>query len=90
MINLPNNFQIHNGKLFTQANITVWEALLGTNKDIQGPLNSIKLTVPENCQAIDILTIPESGLWNSKLSKYDDLYVRVNITVPKLTPKQKE
>ena len=77
--------------LYMEVPITVAEAALGCDKDIEIPGSIISLTIPEGSQNGDKLRVKGKGVPFISSNKVGDLYIIINVVIPtKLNKKQKD
>ena len=77
--------------LYMEVPITIADAALGSDIDVEIPGSVISLTIPEGTQNGDKLRVKGKGVPYISSSKVGDLYIIVNVVVPtKLNRKQKE
>ena len=77
--------------LYMEVPITIADAALGSDIDVEIPGSVISLTIPEGTQNGDKLRVKGKGVPYISSSKVGDLYIIVNVVVPtKLNKKQKE
>lgn len=83
-------FSREGNNLYTKVNINAFEAMLGTTRSITNAYGrTIKLTVPKGTQPGEKFRLKGQGVETEK--EKGDLYVEVNIAVPKnLSPEQEE
>lgn len=85
-INKHHHYSIEEYDLVKRLNITIREAMIGTEKIITTPDNrNLKLNIQPGTQSKTRLRIPESGLPKRNLPN-GNLYVEINVEIPKLTP----
>ena len=90
-IEMPAGYTLVSDTVFTQVNVTVWEAILGTTVDVDDPAGGkIKITVPANTDPNTTLRIPGRGGWNRYLNQRGDMMVKINITIPEITEEQRQ
>ena len=71
--------------------ITIVEAALGCDKDLEIPGSVITLSIPDGSQNLDKLRVKGKGIPYLNSSKCGDLYIVLNVVVPtRLNKKQKE
>lgn len=76
--------------LVYDLNINAFDAILGKQVEIPTVDGKIKINIEEGTQPNKTLKIKGKGLPRYNSSEIGDLYVNVNVTVPKLTKKQKD
>lgn len=71
--------------------ITIFEATIGTKKEVPTVDGFVKLSIPEGTQSGDILRMKNKGIKHLKGSGRGDQYVQILVEVPKnLSAKQKK
>ena len=76
--------------LYTDIKIPVTKAVLGGVIEIDTPYGPLKVKIPKGVQPGDILKIPEYGAYKLGEDKRGDLFIKVDIDIPKrLTKRQK-
>jgi molecular chaperone DnaJ len=75
--------------------ISIPDAVLGTNLDIDTPMGVINLDVHPGCDSGNVFNIKGKGVPslspNGSIVGYGDLKVKINVNIPKnITPEQKE
>ena len=90
----PHDFFERDGdNLHARANISMVQAALGAEIEIDGILPDEKVTVriPDGCQNEQIVRVKGKGMPKFKSDIRGDLYVHVNVTIPKkLTKTQRD
>mgnify|MGYP004591812353 FL=1 len=90
-INIKNDkkFRLKGCDLYTDLEITPWEAALGTRVSIQSIDENTKVYIPQGIESGEIIRIPNKGYKNVKGAR-GDLIAEVKIMVPKkLTNEEK-
>lgn len=68
--------------------ISIPDAVLGTDLEINAPTGKIKLRVPNGCDSGKMFNIKEKGIPvlsnNGTVNSYGDLIIKVNIKIPKI------
>ena len=84
-VNINNNdrFQLKGNDLYTDLYLTPWEAALGTKTKVYSIDEESNLYIPSGIETGEILKIPKKGYKDGKGSR-GDLYVSINIMVPKV------
>lgn len=83
-------FRLEGRDLYTELDITPWEAALGSQIDVQTLGEPVTLTIPPGTQGGQKLRLRAKGMPNPKGSR-GDLYVAINIKVPKrLSDKERQ
>lgn len=85
------DFELDGSQLLTQKTITAFEAMVGTTVDIICVDNvGIQVTVPPGVQPGTTLRCPGRGGWDTAKNCRGDLYLRLQISIPKnLSDEQK-
>ena len=77
--------------LYMEVPVTITDAVLGAEIDVEIPGSIITLNIPEGTQNNDKLRVKGKGVPYIDSNKVGDLYIIVNVVVPtKLNKKQKE
>ncbi|MDO4850273.1 MAG: molecular chaperone DnaJ [Actinomycetota bacterium] len=79
--------------LHTRANVSIAQAALGADISIQGilPDEVISVRIPEGCQNEQVVKIKGKGLYRFRGDTRGDLFVHINVIVPRnLTKRQRE
>lgn len=79
--------------LHTRANVSIAQAALGADISIQGilPDEVISVRIPEGCQNEQVVKIKGKGLYRFRGDTRGDLFVHINVVVPRnLTKRQRE
>jgi molecular chaperone DnaJ len=88
----PHNFFKRDGyDLILEVPITLTQAALGV--ELEAPLlkGKAKYTVPEGTQSGTVLRLKGKGIQHLNSSRFGDLYIKLNVEVPKkLSKKQKQ
>lgn len=85
-----NKFQLKGNDLYTNLYLTPWEAALGTKTKVYSIDDESTLYIPSGIETGEKLKIPGKGYKDGKGSR-GDLFVKVNIMVPKnLSTEEKE
>ena len=89
-INIKNDkkFRLKGCDLYTDLEITPWEAALGTRVSIQSIDENTKVYIPQGIESGEIIRIPNKGYKNVK-GAIGDLIAEVKIMVPKKLRKVK-
>lgn len=89
-INAHKNFTKKGNDLFTNLDINVFDALLGTKVDVKHFDNIITVKVPPLTQHDDVIRIKGKGMVLNN-GTHGDLYIKLNYRMPKeLTDEQRE
>ena len=81
---MPNPLFVRDGDdLRTEVRVTIADAVLGTEVKVETLSGSITLKVPAGTQPNQILRVRGKGMPVLSSSRHGDLYVTVNIEVPK-------
>lgn len=84
-------FQRSGADLYMDMSISFAQAALGSELEIETLEGKVKYNMPAGTQTGTTFRLKEKGIKHLRADKKGDLYVKVNITVPrKLTDKQKE
>lgn len=90
----PHDFFERDGdQLHAQANISMVQAALGAQIDIDGIIKDEKVTVriPEGCQNGQVVRVRGKGMPKFRGDSRGDMHVHVNVTIPKkLNKKQRD
>lgn len=90
----PHEFFERDGdQLHAQANISMVQAALGAQIEVDGILEDEKVTVriPEGCQNGQVVRVRGKGMPKFKSDSRGDMHVHINVTIPKkLSKKQRE
>lgn len=74
--------------LITEEWISISDAVLGSEMEIDSPTGSIKLKIPNGCDSGKIFNIKQRGIpilsHNGSIVGYGDLLIKVNIKIPKI------
>ncbi len=92
-IQLHEFFEREGNALHAQANISMVQAALGAEIEIQGimPDERIKVRIPEGCQNEQTITVKGHGMPNLRGSSRGELLVHIHVDIPrKVTKKQRE
>lgn len=85
---LHDKYRLEGSDIVFDLFLTPWEAVLGTQVEVQNIDSSICITVPKGVASGDRLRIANSGYFNGSLGR-GDLLLEVKIMVPK-RPSEKE
>lgn len=90
----PHEFFERDGdNLHARANVSMVQAALGCEVEIDGilPDEKVKVRIPEGCQNDQVVRVKNAGMPRFKSSNRGDLYVHVSVEIPrKLNKKQRE
>jgi curved DNA-binding protein len=83
-------FKREGESVVVEKTVSVWDALLGTNLEIQTLDNkNLNITIPSGTQPETVLSCRGEGLPNMRTRQRGNLLIRIKIAVPKnLTPAQ--
>ncbi len=85
-----NKFKIKGYDLYTDLNLSPWEAALGTRATIEGIDDTASIYIPQGVQSGEKVRIPAKGYKDSKGGR-GDLVAQIKIMVPKeLTEQEKQ
>lgn len=89
---MKSRFERNGNDLFIKSEISMYTACLGGDLDmntIDG--KNIKVKIPQGTQFGDILKVKGKGMPIMNSTRYGDLYINIQVTIPKnLSEKQKE
>ena len=88
-INNDNKFKLVGDDIYTEIEVTVWEAALGTKKRIELFGEEINVIIPKCSSSGKKLTIFEKGYKDGK-GKRGDLHIVTKIVVPSKLTKEQE
>ena len=89
-ISAHKNFTKKGNDLYTNLDVDVFDALLGTKIDVKHFENAITVTVPPLTQQDDVIRVKGKGMILNNGS-HGNLYIKLNYKMPtKLTDEQKE
>lgn len=74
--------------LVHETSISVADAVLGTKLRVRGVLGEVKVEVPPGTQPGDVLRVPGEGMPRLHGRGRGDLWVRIEVTIPKNPPKE--
>ena len=86
-------FEREGDDLHARCNISMVQAALGADVEIDGvlPEEKVKVRIPEGCQNGQVVRVRNSGMPKFKSASRGDLYVHVSVSIPKkLTKKQRD
>ena len=86
-------FEREGDDLHARANISIVQATLGAEIEIEGVFEDEQVTVriPEGCQNEQVVRVRGFGMPRFKSEARGDLYVHINVVIPKkITKKQRE
>lgn len=84
-----NEFQREGSDIFTEAKLSVPEAVLGTTIDVKTIHGKVKVKVPAGTQSGTLVKIKDKGVFSLR-GKPGDHYVRVSVQIPtKLSTEEK-
>ena len=84
------NFTKKGNDLYTNLDIDIFDALLGTKVEVQHFNTAITVTVPPLTQPEDVIRVKGKGMQLNNNTK-GNLYIKLNYRIPKeLTDQQKE
>ena len=92
-VQLHEFFEREGNHLHAQASISMVQATLGAEIEIQGimPDEKVKVRIPEGCQNDQIISIKGYGMPHLRGSSRGELRVHINVAIPrKVTKKQRE
>jgi DnaJ-class molecular chaperone len=90
LVDTGNNYILEEYNLIHRLNINVKEAMLGTDKIIKTADNrNLKLNIKPGTQSKTRLRIPQGGLPRNNAPS-GDMFVELNVVIPKLTPDDSE
>jgi curved DNA-binding protein len=79
-----NNYQIEGNDLIRQADIDIYTAVLGGNIEVETLAGKLNIAVPKGSQNGSKLRLRGKGMpLYGKSDQFGDLYIRLNVTVPK-------
>jgi len=89
-IRASNDFQREGSDIFTEAKLSVPEAVLGTMIDVKTIHGKVKVRVPAGTQSGTLVKIKDKGVFSLK-GKPGDHYVRVVVQIPvKISAEEKQ
>ena len=90
-VNILNSkqFSLKGTDIYTDLELTPWEAALGTKLNVQAIDESISLHIPKGVQSGEKVRIPEKGYKDGKGGR-GDLVIRIKIMVPKNISEEEE
>lgn len=89
-IKKDKNFDVDEANLYMDLDINFIQAILGDEVEFKHFKKTLSLKIPEGTQAGTILRLKGKGLPYFNYNSYGDLYVKVNVEIPKsTTSKQK-
>ena len=86
-------FEREGDNLHVRVSISMVKATLGADIDIEGITedSKIQIKIPEGCQNDQVIRIKGKGMPHFKSDSHGDLYVHVQVNIPKkLTKRQRE
>lgn len=86
-------FEREGDNLHARANISIVQATLGAEIEIDGIFDDevVKVRIPEGCQNEQVVRVRGFGMPRFKSDNRGDMYVHVNVVIPKkVTKKQRE
>ena len=83
-------FEREDDDIFIKVPITSVEATLGTKLDIPTPYGDVELTIPAGTQPNTRLRLKGYGVKNLRSSQKGDLYVEVEVNIPKKLSKEEK
>jgi len=92
VIDTPDHplFRREGDDVHTDTTITCFQAALGDTIQMPFLYGFTNLLVPPGTQPNDVLKVNEQGFYNHKIKRKGDMFVKVNVVVPKsLTPQQR-
>ena len=91
IVNEHDIYKRDGNDLYMEVPITITDAVLGAEIDVEIPGSVITLNIPEGSQNLDKLRVKGKGVPYMDSNKSGDLYIVLNVVVPtKLNRKQKE
>lgn len=92
-IQLHEFFERDGDNLHARANISIIQATLGAEIEIEGIFEDeiVKVRIPEGCQNEQVVTVRGHGMPRFKSSSRGDMFVHINVVIPKkLSKRQRE
>lgn len=92
-VQLHEFFERDGDNLHARANISIVQASLGAEIEIEGIFEDekVKVRIPEGCQNEQVVTVRGSGMPRFKSTSRGDMHVHINVVIPKkLTKSQRE
>lgn len=92
-IQLHEFFERDGDNLHARANISIVQAALGAEIEIEGIFadEKVNVRIPEGCQNEQVVTVRGFGMPRFKSSSRGDMHVHINVVIPKkLTKSQRE
>jgi curved DNA-binding protein len=88
---LPNShYEVSGNDLFEKLTVTPWEAVIGSNISVETPTGEVKMKLPAGTQNGQKLRLKGKGLPKRAENESGDLYVIIEIAIPKhLSDKEK-
>jgi molecular chaperone DnaJ len=83
-------FEREENHLHARANISIVQAALGAEIEIQGilPEEMVKIRIPEGCQNEQVVQAKNYGMPHFRGSARGDMYVHINVVIPKKVSKR--
>lgn len=90
-VNQLADYEWQMGNLICTRTVSAWQAMLGTSITVTDPFGaSISVTVPAGTQPNTILRVQGRGGYNRMSHQRADILVKIAITIPDITPEQKQ
>ncbi len=90
-IQIPQDVEIDGANIHKTININFVQAILGDEIEIEHFNKNLVINIPQGTQPETILRVKRKGLPVLNYESYGDLYLKVNIDIPKkISSKQKE
>lgn len=89
---LPAGYTREGISLVHNLDLSIADAVLGSNVEIDAPTGKFKVSIPNGCEHGRILSIKGKGIPSSQNTKiFGDLFIRISIKIPKvLTQEQRK
>lgn len=85
-----NNYEVEGSDLYKEIEINFVQAILGDEIEFKHFNKTLSLKIPEGTQAGTMLRLKGKGLPYFNYEQQGDLYVRVNVSIPKKTSKEQK
>lgn len=90
IVDVPSNYVLHQGDLYVNHDVQIWNLILGFVLKFQDPLDqTIMITIPPRTQPNTIFKVKGRGGYNKIRSQRGDLLIKLQAEIPPITPEQK-
>lgn len=84
------NYEIDGTDLYRNLDINFVQAIIGDEIEFEHFNKNLSLKIPEGTQSGTLLRLKEKGLPYFNYNQYGDLYIKVNVNIPRKTNKEQK